>query len=123
MVNLSHSIWFLGFIWVAFAPTDVAAQGAFDGRWSLVINTDRGACDRSVRASVRIFGGHIMADASGFNVNGRVSRTGGVRAVISAEGRAASGSGRLTGAHGGGVWRGRGSRGSCAGTWVAERRE
>jgi hypothetical protein len=110
------------FVWIALAPTDVAAQAAFDGRWSLVINTDRGACDRSVRAGVRIFGGYITADASGFNLNGRVSRTGGVRAVISAEGQAASGSGRLTGTRGGGVWRGRGSKGYCAGTWVAERR-
>jgi len=123
MLRLPHSIWLLGFIWIVLAPSDVAAQGAFDGRWSVVINTDRGACERSTRARVRIFGGYITADASGFNLNGRVSPTGSLRAVISANGEVASGSGRLTRTHGGGVWRGRGSRGYCAGTWLAERQD
>ena len=123
MVRLPHGFWLLGFIWIALAPGDAAAQSPFDGRWSVLINTDRGACERSYRAGVRIFNGYITANASGFSLDGRVSRNGSVRAVISAGGQAASGSGRLTRTRGGGLWRGRGSRGFCAGTWLAQRQE
>jgi len=123
MFRLPYGVWILGFIWIAFAPSHAAAQNGFDGRWSVLINTDRGACERSTRAGVHILDGYIRADVGGVNLDGRVSRNGSVRAVISAGGQTAGGSGRLTSTRGGGVWRGQGSRGFCAGTWLAERRE
>jgi hypothetical protein len=121
MPRLSYCVLLLGFASVALAPGGAAAQSPFDGRWSVLFNTDRGDCEHSYRAGVRIFDGYIRADASGFNLDGRVSRNGSVRAVISGQGQAASGAGRLSRTQGGGVWRGRGSRGYCAGTWLAQR--
>jgi hypothetical protein len=123
MVRLPYGVLLLSSIWIALAPGGAAAQSPFDGRWSVLFNTDRGECERSYRAGVRIFDGYITADATGFNLDGRVSRNGSVRAVISAGSQAASGSGRLTRTHGGGMWRGRGNSGYCAGTWLAERRD
>jgi hypothetical protein len=123
MLRLPYCVLLLGVVSTALAPGGAAAQSPFDGRWSVLFNTDRGDCERSYRAGVRIYDGYISANASGFNLDGRVSRSGSVRAVISGQGQAASGAGRLTRTQGGGVWRGRGSRGYCAGTWLAQREE
>jgi hypothetical protein len=105
----------------------VAAQplsrgSAFDGSWSAIIYTQRGACDEAYRSGVQIQSGIIFPGASGINWNGRVSPKGAVRVSVSAGGQSASGSGRLSRNSGGGTWHGQGNRGGCSGTWTAERR-
>jgi hypothetical protein len=96
--------------------------GAFDGPWSVQINTRSGACDPSLRYGLQISNG-VVSNAGGapIAVSGRVAPSGAVRVSVSSGDQSASGSGRLTRMTGSGTWRGQGSRGFCAGTWVAER--
>jgi hypothetical protein len=112
----------LALIGVASLAGTSVARAAFDGSWSVLIQTRSGACDAAFRSSVQIRNGVIFSEAGGFNMNGHVSPKGMVRVSVSADGQSASGSGRLSQNSGGGVWRGQGNRGSCSGTWAAERR-
>jgi hypothetical protein len=107
---------------MAFAASAVA-RARYDGDWSVVITTRRGACEPSVRYGVQIINGMVVNAASGeAQIQGHVSPNGAVRVTVQAVGQWASGSGRLNLAHGGGVWHGQGNAGFCQGTWVAERR-
>ena len=101
-------------------PSDAVAGGAYDGNWSVVINTLRGDCDRSLRYSVRIIDSHVMAGEQSYQAAGRVSPDGEIRVVVAEGGRSASGIGRLAGNNGRGEWRT--STGQCAGSWTAVRR-
>lgn len=102
------------------APSDAAAAGAYDGNWSVVINTLRGDCDRSLRYSVRIVNNQVVAGEQSYQAAGRVSPGGEIRVVVAEGGRTASGIGRLAGNNGRGEWRT--STGQCAGSWTAVRR-
>jgi hypothetical protein len=101
-----------------------AAVRAFDGEWSVVIQTEAGNCDPAYRYGVRIENGEVL-NAGGERVAlaGRVAPNGAVQVSVSAGDQEAHGAGRLSRASGSGSWRGQGSLGVCAGTWVAERRE
>jgi len=105
-------------------PSDAAPRAggttAYDGRWSVVIYTLRGDCDRTLRYSVRIVGGRVVADQQSYQVAGLVGANGSIRVVVAEGGRSATGSGRLSGNTGRGNWRT--DTGECAGQWVAERR-
>ncbi len=101
-------------------PSDAVAGGAYDGNWSVVINTLRGDCDRSLRYSVRILDNHVVAGEQSYQAAGRVSPNGEIRVVVAEAGRTASGIGRLAGNNGHGEWRT--STGQCAGSWTAVRR-
>jgi Ni/Co efflux regulator RcnB len=103
----------------ARAQHRVAAPAAFDGSWSVAINTQSGACDPSYRFGVQIVDGNVVYEGRSA---GRVSSNGGVWVNVSQGGQQAAGQGRLSRNHGGGVWRGYGSAGTCAGTWQAQRR-
>jgi hypothetical protein len=99
-----------------------AARNAFDGAWSVIINTQSGACEPSFRYGVQIFNGQVLNNGgSNADIQGRVSPNGMVRVNVRAGGQWASGSGRLDRARGGGMWQGQGSAGTCSGTWVALR--
>jgi hypothetical protein len=107
----------------AALPTDAFAAprprgGNFDGSWSVVINTTRGDCGSGLRYAVRIVGGHVVGEG-GYSVSGAVAPSGAIRVFVSEGGRSASGSGRLSGNSGGGVWRTSG--GECYGSWAAGR--
>jgi hypothetical protein len=102
--------------------TGAHAASAYDGDWSVVIMTRSGACDPSVRYGVQIANGMVIAGNGQATVNGAVNPAGAVRVTVQSGGSWASGSGRLSGNSGGGVWSGQGSSGPCTGTWVAERR-
>jgi hypothetical protein len=96
-----------------------SARGrAFDGPWSIVIQTERGACD-SYRVGVDIVNGAVTYDGTPY---GRVSATGAVRVAGSMGDQKADGAGRLSRAAGQGVWRAASRRGPCSGSWTAERR-
>jgi hypothetical protein len=98
-----------------------SAATTFDGHWSVVIITDHGECDPTFRYGLQIANGTISADAAA-TVQGRVSAAGTVRVIVQSGDQRAAGSGRLSADRGSGVWRGKGTRGSCSGTWLAERR-
>jgi hypothetical protein len=91
---------------------------AFDGQWSILIATERGACD-SYRIGVDIVNGAVTYDGTAY---GRVSATGAVRIAGSMGDQQANGTGRLSRASGQGVWRATSKLGPCSGHWTAERR-
>jgi hypothetical protein len=104
-------------------PTDAFAAprprgGNFDGSWSVVINTARGDCGSGLRYAVRIVGGRVVGEG-GYSVSGAVAPSGAIHVFVSDGGRSASGSGRLAGNSGGGVWHTSG--GECVGHWAAAR--
>ena len=107
----------------ASAPRSRAAN-AFDGDWSVLIQTQVGDCDRAYRYGVQIQNGDILNGGSApVTLEGHVAPRGAVRVSVSAGNEEAHGTGRLSRTSGTGSWRGQGSLGTCAGTWVAERRE
>jgi hypothetical protein len=112
------------FVLVAASATITAATSTFavpsyDGLWSVSIVTEKGDCDRGYRYPIRIQNG-VLANAGSVQVNigGKVQPTGAITVSVSAAGKSASGSGRLSGDLGEGHWSG----GECSGTWTAERR-
>jgi hypothetical protein len=101
------------------ANTPSFALPRYDGLWSVSIVTQKGDCDPGYRYPVRITNGTLFnAGDSNFTVSGKVGATGAITVTVSAAGKSATGSGRLAGDAGGGLWAG----GSCSGTWTAERR-
>ncbi|HYN00305.1 MAG TPA: hypothetical protein VET25_11210 [Aestuariivirgaceae bacterium] len=109
---------------IAVSAGTAVARMSYDGSWSLLIITNSGACDRAYRYGVQISNGSVLYEGGGpVNLQGRVARNGAVSISVSAGDQRADGSGRLSRDHGGGLWRGQGSTGTCAGRWEAERRE
>jgi hypothetical protein len=101
-----------------------SAQSRYDGRWSVLIITDKGTCDRAYRYSVRIARGVIIyGGEAGVEFKGRVDGRGRLTATISRGSTGAKGSGRLTRSRGAGVWSGQSPTMQCSGRWEAERRD
>jgi hypothetical protein len=104
---------------IAFAATSNMALPRYDGLWSVSIITEKGDCDRGYRYPIRISHGLLgNAGDTAFIITGKVEPTGFIRVTVSYGSSSASGSGRLAGNVGDGLWAG----GSCSGTWTAERR-
>jgi len=106
---------------LGFAATAIPAKavGNFDGKWSVVVVTTKGDCDRAYRYPIAIRGTTLVnAGDTAFDISGRVQDNGSIAVKISYGDKSAQGSGRLSGTFGQGSWSG----GSCAGTWTAERR-
>jgi hypothetical protein len=102
----------------ARAERHSVTPAAFDGNWSVAINTRSGACEPNYRFGVQIINGNVVHEG---RAAGRVSANGSVQVSISSGAQRASGQGRLSRSYGTGVWRGYGSAGTCAGTWQAGR--
>jgi hypothetical protein len=107
----------------ALALTAFASQseavGNFDGKWSVVIMTTKGDCDRAYRYPIAINGTSLInAGDTSFDISGKVQGNGSVTVRVSYGDKSALGSGRLSATSGTGSWSG----GSCSGTWTAERR-
>jgi hypothetical protein len=97
-----------------------SALTLYDGEWSVIILTRRGACDPSYRIGVQIAHGEI--DSGGFaTVHGRVTSRGGIKVTVRSGNQWAYGSGLINRNRGRGVWSGQGNSGTCGGTWVAEK--
>jgi hypothetical protein len=105
--------------WLAFSPAAMATS-AFDGSWHLAFITQRGACDPSYDFAVNISNG-VVSHPNLLKFKGRVARSGSVHASVSVGEKYASGSGRLTGWLGRGVWSGRSGNARCAGYWIAQK--
>jgi hypothetical protein len=104
---------------VLAASAPVQATGNFDGKWSVVVVTTKGECDRAYRYPIDIRNQTLVnAGNNSFDISGTVPGDGAGAVRISYGDKSASGSGRLFGTTGEGHWSG----GSCAGTWTAERR-
>jgi hypothetical protein len=110
----------LSFAALVGAPAPATSAPNFDGLWSVVIVTEKGACDRAYRYPIRISKGSLVnAGDSPINITGKVGGNGAITVTVSHGNKSAIGSGRLAGAAGGGSWTG----GDCAGVWEAERRD
>src|SRR3954471_11004375 len=66
------------------APAPMGAtKQSFDGTWSVLIVTEKGACDRAYRYPVRISNGAVgYAGEASFNVSGSVGASGSVSLVV-----------------------------------------
>ena len=102
------------------APSPASASSRFDGQWNLVFVTQRGSCDSSYNFTVDIVNGNI-SHPNILTFRGRVAPSGAVSASVRVGERFASGSGRISGSIGRGVWSGRSGQSRCAGTWAARR--
>jgi hypothetical protein len=99
-----------------------STQSSFDGRWSVVIMTDAGTCDRSYRYGLVVSRGRIYHEGdSSVTISGGVDPRGRVSVSLRSGGSAAEGSGRLSRSGGEGRWQGASSGSSCSGHWLAER--
>jgi hypothetical protein len=96
------------------------AGSRFDGMWNLTFVTQRGACDPIYNFTVDVLNGSIT-HPNILTFKGRVAQSGAVRAAVRVGQRYASGSGRLSGVSGQGVWSGYSDVSRCAGTWTARR--
>jgi hypothetical protein len=101
-------------------PSPASASSRFDGQWNLVFQTQRGDCDPSYNFTVDVVNGNI-SHPNILTFRGRVAPSGAVRASVRVGQKSASGSGRISGAIGRGVWSGRSGQSQCAGTWAAQR--
>src|SRR5260370_34475019 len=72
-----------------------SAASAYDGRWSVIIQTDRGGCDQAYRYGIAIVNGNVTyAGDNSFDIRGREAGNGTVH-VRGARGAAhADGHGR-----------------------------
>jgi hypothetical protein len=104
---------------LAFSIGVASARTIYDGRWTLSIVTERGACDR-YNFPVEIINGHVTFPGL-VKARGRVTRKGTVSVFVSAMGKTASGSGRLSRSYGRGRWAGRSGDDRCSGTWTVQR--
>ena len=93
---------------------------AYDGSWSVVLETTNGSCPAAVRAGVRILGGRVLGEDQSYGVSGRVAPSGAVQVRVSANGQGGDAVGRLSGVAGRGQWRT--WSGECSGQWIASRR-
>jgi hypothetical protein len=105
----------------AAAPDPAHARTPFDGGWTVLITTQRRACDSGSSFGLEIRDGAVYG-SGGFDVRGRVTGNGAVHVSVNSGDQSATGSGRLSGHAGGGAWHGTGSRGVCSGRWSASRR-
>jgi hypothetical protein len=104
----------------AFASAGVsAASSPYDGRWSLNIVTQRGACD-TYNFPVNITNGAVTFPGL-VKASGRVASGGAVRVNVAAGDKSASGSGKLSQGSGSGRWTGKSGDAKCSGTWNAQR--
>jgi hypothetical protein len=104
----------------AFARSQLDGR-QFDGRWSVSVITNSGACDRGYRYRLNIENGQISYDNPGIQVSGQVTPRGQVQVMVRAGGQQAVGTGRMSRDYGEGAWSGQSTAGECSGVWQAQR--
>lgn len=121
MPSLTRTIIAAGLGALAFSGA-AQAQEKFDGRWSVLLETQKGECDRAYRYPVAIKNGIVSyAGDAGFEVTGKVASNGNVQGSVASGQTRASVRGRLAGSSGSGTWMISGSR-NCSGSFSAEKR-
>jgi hypothetical protein len=107
---------------LAGAPSAQAAS-QFDGNWVAHGVTKTGACEPNFQFSGRGTAKSPGATpASGSWATFRVAPSGAVTLTISVGPNHSVATGRMSGDSGSGIWRSQGPRGTCTGTWAAERK-
>ena len=100
--------------------TAAEARTSYDGPWNLVFVTQRGSCDATYTFSVNVTDG-IVTHPNLVKFSGHVAKSGAVRASVTVVDKYASGSGKLSGNSGRGIWSGRAAGEPCSGYWTAQR--
>jgi hypothetical protein len=94
---------------------------AFDGKWSVLIVTEAGTCDRAYRYPLIIENGNVLyGGKNSFNVSGQVQANGAVTVRVTQGNQGADGIGKLSGKYGRGTWEA--PAGGCSGRWEADKR-
>lgn len=121
---MTRSIKLAGFVVALALVASAPAQSApHDGRWSVLVITEKGNCDQAYRYEVAVDEGKVSyAGRERVDFSGTVASSGAVKVNIRLGEQGATGSGKLSGASGAGTWQGTGNTGACAGRWEAERR-
>jgi hypothetical protein len=88
------------------AAAGSARAAEHDGRWSVLVITEKGACDPGYRYEVSV------------GMDGTITPNGSVKVSVGKQGKNAIGSGQLSAKAGAGTWH----SDDCAGRWEAERR-
>lgn len=100
----------------------VAASPGFDGKWSILVMTEKGTCDSAYRYAIRIENGEARYEGgTDFTVTGNVTQRGAVKGSIARGSDRADVVGKLDGEFGQGTWSTSGAT-PCGGSWSAERR-
>jgi hypothetical protein len=92
----------------------------YDGAWSLLFVTQRGACDPSYNFNVNVSGG-IITHPNLVRFRGMVTSSGAVRASVTVQDKYASGVGKLSRNSGRGTWSGYSGSARCSGYWTAQK--
>jgi hypothetical protein len=100
--------------------TSAEARTSYDGPWNLLFFTQQGSCDPTYNFSVNVNNG-VLTHPNLVKFSGYVRRSGAVRASVTVHEKYASGSGRLAGDTGHGIWSGRAGTDRCSGYWTAQR--
>lgn len=106
----------LGLVFLTAMPVMAAP---FDGRWSVLLVTETGACD-VYRLSVQVVNGRIVTAGEGPQVQGTVTSRGAVDLRVRYGDEAASATGEVLADVGRGRWNATSRK--CAGRWQAEKR-
>jgi hypothetical protein len=114
------SLWMIAAGCFIALPSAAYARSAYDGSWSLVFVTQRGACDASYNFTVNVSDG-IVSHPNLLKFRGYVAKSGAVRASVTVHDKYASGSGKLADTAGHGRWSGRAGSSLCSGYWTAQR--
>jgi hypothetical protein len=107
----------------SLGQSHAAVADEYDGNWTVLVVTEKGACDRAYRYGVRVSDGRVVYNGErSVDLSGDISPRGEVNVSIRFHGQSANGIGRLSANAGAGNWHGAGSSGACSGRWEAERR-
>jgi hypothetical protein len=118
-----RGVLFVGLALVLAAPV-VAAKTAYDGRWSVLVVTEKGDCDRAYRYEIDVADGILrLAETVAVDLRGRVAGNGAVTVSLQRGKQRADGKGKLSRTSGSGIWQGSAPSGVCSGVWTAERRK
>jgi hypothetical protein len=97
------------------------STAVFDGKWSVLIVTEAGTCDRAYRYPLIIENGNVLyGGKNNFTVSGEVQANGTVVVSVTQGQYGAQGTGKLSGKYGRGTWAA--PSGGCSGRWEADKR-
>jgi RNA polymerase sigma factor (sigma-70 family) len=106
---------------LGLVPAQSAPLNQFDGRWSILVVTDRGDCSIYRYGVIVDHGRARYAGTADFTIDGSIAPNGTVRARISRGSNHADVRGRVGQGTGSGLWHTAGSY-DCSGHWTAEHR-
>lgn len=102
-----------------FVVEAAAAEGRFDGRWTIDVSATGAVCPVSRQHLVAVISGNRLVQLSGVSASGGVSANGGFNATFVKMGESAHAGGQLGERSGAGSWASA-SR-ICSGVWRAQR--